>query len=459
MFAIYPKKMSVPCMTAPHERKKILIADPSSNVIREIFKSPYAAHYDIQTTDNGPSCIAAIDVFKPDLVCIELLLPKMHGIEILKILKTDPLNARIGVIMTSSLRMLQNYNAAIELGANYVLNKPFSHEEFFALIDRFFTGTLSPDPFDYQMPHFEWGNCFSPHASTLSSYIKFWGTRGSSPVSGSRYIQYGGNTSCLEIRYNDTLIILDAGSGIRELGEVLPIKEGQDIPILLSHTHWDHVIGFPFFAPAYQKHCRLTILSPIGYQKEVEVLFADMLAFGYFPVRLEEMCAQLSFNELRDGAAVEFGPIKICCHYANHPGPTLCFKIISPNKTIGYVTDNELLLGFHGNPNAIGKDHYLLEPHLSLLAFLSDCHVLIHEAQYFPHEYYNKVGWGHSSISNALALIKHLKKCQEWIVTHHDPTHTDDDLMKKAQLHQDLMRECNLNIHFKMAYDGMIYPL
>jgi len=446
-------------MATPSNKKKLLIADPSSSVIREIFKSPYAKEYDIHTVDNGPSCIEAIQTFHPDLLCVELLLPKMHGIEILKILKTSPDLASLGVIITSSLRMLQNYNAAIELGARYFLNKPFSHEQFFSLVSRFFAGTLTPDPFNYEMPHFEWGNCFSPQTSTLSSYIKFWGTRGSSPVSGARYIQHGGNTSCLEIRHHDTLVILDAGSGIRELGESLPIKDAQKIPILLSHTHWDHVIGFPFFAPAYHKNCALDIYSPIGYQKEAEVLFQEMLAFGYFPVRLEELYAELAFKELRDGASLNFNQLKICCHYANHPGPTLCFKIISPHKTIGYVTDNELLLGFHGYPTSVGKDHYLLEPHLSLLAFLSDCHVLVHEAQYFPHEYYKKVGWGHSSISNAIAFIKHLKKCQEWIVTHHDPIHTDEDLMKKAQLHLDLIAECNLNIRFKMAYDGMVYPL
>ncbi|MBM3192580.1 MAG: phytochrome sensor protein, partial [Chlamydiae bacterium] len=238
-----------------------------------------------------------------------------------------------------------------------------------------------------------------------------------------------------------------------------PISSPQKLSLIIGHTHWDHIIGFPFFNPVYNRNCSLEVLSPIGYQKEAEELFNDMLSFGYFPVRLEEMFATLSFNELRDGSVLRFGDITIACHYAHHPGPTLCFKIITPQKTIGYVTDNELLLGYHGSPQAIGRDHYLLEPHLNLLSFLEDCHVLIHEAQYLPQEYYAKVGWGHSSISNVVALIKHLKKCQEWIVTHHDPTHTDEMLMKKAQLHQELLRECNLNIHFKMAYDGMVYPL
>lgn len=448
--------MSTPSFS---NKKKILIADPSSITIREIFKSSFAKDYDIETVDNGPDCIQKIENFKPDLLIVELLLPKMHGIEILKILKTDPNYKSIGVIITSSLRMAQNYNAAIELGALYFLPKPFSNQELFNLIHRFFSGTLTPDPFNLQMPHFEWGNCYSPIVSTTSSYIKFWGTRGSSPVSGARYIRHGGNTSCLEIRHNDSLVIIDAGSGIRELGDTIHVHDNQKIPIVLGHTHWDHVIGFPFFAPAYKKNCILNILSPIGYQKEAEILFADMLAFGYFPVRLEEMCATLEFNELRDGSVLKFGDIKICCHYANHPGPTLCFKIISPTKTIGYVTDNELLLGFHGNPTSIGKEHYLLEPHLSLLSFLSDCHVLIHEAQYFPNEYYSKVGWGHSSICNVVAFIRHLKKCKEWIVTHHDPLHTDQDLMIKQQMHLDLISECNLDIQLKFAYDGMTYPL
>ena len=91
--------------------------------------------------------------------------------------------------------------------------------------------------------------------------------------------------------------------------------------------------------------------------------------------------------------------------------------------------------------------------------FLSDCTTLIHEAQYTPKEYLFKAGWGHSCVTNVTAFIKHLKNCQEWIVTHHDPSHTDDDLMQKSQLHQDLLKENNINIHFKMAYDGMIYPL
>ena len=152
-------------MNSP-EKKRILIADPSSITIREIFRSPFAQHYDIQTVYNGPECIEKIESFRPHLLFIELLLPKMHGIEILKVLKTDLHYQSIGVIISSSLRMIQNYNAAIELGAIYFLMKPFSNEEFFNLVHKFFDGTLSPAPFNHEMPHFELGNCYNPIVST-----------------------------------------------------------------------------------------------------------------------------------------------------------------------------------------------------------------------------------------------------------------------------------------------------
>ena len=115
-------------------------------------------------------------------------------------------------------------------------------------------------------------------------------------------------------------------------------------------------------------------------------------------------------------------------------------------------------MGYHGPPGGVGKEGHQFEPHLGLLSFLDDCHVLVHEAQYFPYEYHEKVGWGHSSISNATAFIKQLRNCKEWIVTHHDPVHTDKDLMLKTQLHQDVMNECNLDISFKMAFDGLLLP-
>ena len=148
-------------------------------------------------------------------------------------------------------------------------------------------------------------------------------------------MRFGGNTCCLEIRHNDQVIIIDAGTGIRELGEHLDFSKQKEIPLIIGHTHWDHITGFPFFAPLYNKDCSIQIYSPVGYQKETEELFNDMLAFGYFPVRLEEMFANMKFNKLRDGSTIEFGGIKISCHHANHPGPLCALKSNHREKQLG----------------------------------------------------------------------------------------------------------------------------
>ena len=111
-------------------------------------------------------------------------------------------------------------------------------------------------------------------------------------------------------------------------------------------------------------------------------------------------------------------------------------------------------MGYHGNPNAIGKDHPLIESHESIIEFFKGCDTLIHEAQYTPLEYQRRVGWGHSSISNAILLCKYAE-ITEWIVSHHDPKHTDSDLLDKLQLHKDILEECNLHCHVQMAFDGM----
>ena len=161
---------------------------------------------------------------------------------------------------------------------------------------------------------------------------------------------------------------------------------------------------------------------------------------------------------MRDGDHYDIGNLSIETHYTHHPGSTLGFKIRSPTHTIGYITDNEILSGYHGHPDAIDRDHPLLKPHESLIHFLSDCDLLIHEAQYFPEEYEHKVGWGHSSISNATVLMKHIG-CHEWIVTHHDPQHSDKDLAIKLQMHQDILHDCHMHTHTRLAFDGMVLPL
>lgn len=239
--------------------------------------------------------------------------------------------------------------------------------------------------------------------------LKFWGTRGSCPVSGPEYIHFGGNTPSVEFRYDDLLLIFDAGTGIRPLGATL--KNEKKIHLFLSHFHWDHIIGFPFFEPIYRKEVELTIWTPKSEGRTSRDLLDDLLAKEFFPIHLDQIQAKLHFKIIEEKKPLSFGPVTLDFHLTRHPGHTLCFKIKTPNEQIGYVTDNEV------------------EPkeQKSFIAFYEGADLFIHEAQYAKEEYEQKKGWGHSSLAKVIEMI-HLIRPGKWLVTHHDPKHSDKDL-------------------------------
>jgi CheY-like chemotaxis protein len=439
-------------------KKKILIADPDEQMSKLLKRHKSASTYVIESAKSGFECLSKIEAFNPDLILIELMLPQIHGMEILRKIKSDPRTNQIGVILTTAHLMIQNYQSAIKLGSAYFLEKPFEPTEVFSLFKRFFENKLQPAPFSGKESVMDGKHCYLPKMHSSTSYIKFWGTRGSNPVSGPDYARFGGNTSCLEIRHGHDLIIVDAGTGIRPLGTIISETKPKNIHLLISHTHWDHLAGFPFFTPIYDPDCQITIWTPIGFEKTTRELFTEMLAYAYFPVRLDDIQATLIFKDIHEGVPFQLGHIDVNTHYAYHPGATLCFKFGINKVTFGYATDNEFLMGYHGNPYLIGKNHPLLTPYRSMIKFFSDCDFLIHEAQYTPIEYQKKVGWGHSSITNATALILH-SAVREWVITHHDPKHTDQDILKKMQMQYDVFDDVKYACRPRMAFDGMTIPL
>jgi phosphoribosyl 1,2-cyclic phosphodiesterase len=157
-------------------------------------------------------------------------------------------------------------------------------------------------------------------STSNTSYIKFWGTR--PPRLGQEYIRYGGNTPCLEVRHKNDLVIIDAGTGIRALGDVDAIRKAKTIHLIIGHTHWDHIIGFPFFAPLYNPDCHVTIWSPIGFEKPTKELFTEMLGYAYFPVRLDDIRAKLTFKDIQEGVPFSIGEIQVNSHYKPLPQPS-----------------------------------------------------------------------------------------------------------------------------------------
>lgn len=252
--------------------------------------------------------------------------------------------------------------------------------------------------------------------------ITFWGTRGSIPAPGPDTIHYGGNTSCVEVRLdNGTLIIFDAGSGIRSLGNVLMT---QSVPLqvylFLSHMHWDHIQGLPFFAPAYVKGADISILGPRGGgQLSLEQSICDQMRSPYYPIPMQAMAANIRFVELTEGSVFELPGATVEVGVLNHPGRSLGYRLTADDTVLVYATDTE----------PFGKDsasRHLIQP-ARLLPLARDADLLIHDAQYTPVEYSQRVGWGHSTYLDALHLAQQAR-VERLALFHHEPNHSDAEI-------------------------------
>lgn len=240
-------------------------------------------------------------------------------------------------------------------------------------------------------------------------YLKFWGVRGSIPSPGPETVRYGGNTACIELRIDDQIFILDAGSGLRNLGTALLLEDRPlQLTFLFSHTHWDHIQGLPFFMPAYNAKNTIALYGA----NDLRNILSGQMQPNYFPLKLDDVTAEISFHSLETGSQdVQGIPVEV--FRLNHPGMTLGFRFKIGNTEIVYISDNE--------PADVDL------PADPLLSFVKDADILIHDAQYTPEEYPDHLGWGHSPFTFPLelAIAAQVKKL---VLFHHDPQHSDDEV-------------------------------
>jgi phosphoribosyl 1,2-cyclic phosphodiesterase len=295
---------------------------------------------------------------------------------------------------------------------------------------------------------------YAPLLDTERARVMLWGTRGSIPVSGARYVRHGGNTSCMEYSCGKDQLVFDAGSGIREAGNALLARGPRHLHLFITHTHWDHIQGFPFFTPIYIPGYEITIYGERGFGKNYESLLSGQLDRDYFPIQREDLRAKLNFRFL-DDHPIHIGDIKITREFTHHPGATVAFKIEHLGRKIAYVPDNEFLQGYIGPPGEITRYSDAVVPQEPLLEFLSGMDLMLHEAQYLAPEYSKKIGWGHSNLANACVLAK-LASVKKWIVIHHDPMHDDAFLDDKLKLTRQILREIDLAIPVLHGHDGMV---
>jgi len=431
----------------PH---RILVADDVLSMATLIEHLLTKQGYEVDMVEDGAQCLEKVQTFAPSLIILDLILPKVHGMEVLRRLKANPKTAGIGVIMCTAKQFKPDQDQALELGAFAVLLKPFTKEELFQLVRQYYDGIASTQT---SKSTEKVGDEYLPRISQDLCYCQLWGTRGSIPVSGQRYVRHGGNTSCMEVGVGAESIIVDAGTGIRDLGHELAQKGPRKVHIFITHTHWDHIQGFPFFIPAYIPGFEIVVYGVPTFKKDLKSVFSVQLDRDYFPVQFGDMQARIDFCLLEE-PPLRLGRFDIYWEYTNHPAATVGYKFVIDGKSLAYVSDNEFLYGFVGDPLSISEDSALLLPHQRLVSFLKDVDVLIAEAQYTNEEYRSKIGWGHSSLSNACALAS-MAKVKRWIVSHHDPTHADDFLAEKLNLNRAVLRHLNHPIEVTDAYDGM----
>jgi phosphoribosyl 1,2-cyclic phosphodiesterase len=286
---------------------------------------------------------------------------------------------------------------------------------------------------------------------------RFWGTRGSIASPGPGTIHFGGNTSCVElITPSGGVLVLDCGTGARSLGNRLlqGALEPVSATILLTHTHWDHIQGFPFFAPLFQADNHFQVYGPEGAHLSLRDVLAGQMEHHYFPVELDQLAARISYRDLSEGA-YEIAGVVVRAQTMNHPSPTLGYRIEAEGRAICYLCDHEPY--FDGiwregaPPRALDS---ILDPGDRRHAeFMRDADVVIHEAQYTPQEYPSKRHWGHSTYEYVVELAA-LAGVKRLYLTHHDPSHDDECIAQVERAAQDLARSLGAPVEVRCAYEG-----
>jgi phosphoribosyl 1,2-cyclic phosphodiesterase len=286
--------------------------------------------------------------------------------------------------------------------------------------------------------------------------IRFWGTRGSIATPGPATVKYGGNTSCVEVRAEGSILIFDAGTGIRDLGNAL-LEEFADSPLKLflfiSHTHWDHIQGFPFFLPAYQEQTSIQLYGPPGRDKSLDAILRAQMDSDYFPVSLGDMTANIQVQEMRDDITI--GKVHVRPFYLNHPAMTLGYRVTVENRSIVYATDNEPYeYTLHKNPHRAGAlSNYGQKLDESFVDFIAGTDLYIAEAQYTKEEYQSKLGWGHSPIESVVDFAVR-GKVKRMALFHHDPMHDDVEVDRMIRHAKRLLQTNRARIECFGAHEG-----
>ena len=301
-----------------------------------------------------------------------------------------------------------------------------------------------------------------PKSSNSQLKVRIWGVRGSIPVPGSATLRYGGNTSCVEVRAGDEIIVLDAGSGIRELGNSLDLefdRQPLKVTLLSTHAHWDHIQGLPFFTPAYQEKNELRLLGYRGVGGSFGAILSRQMAVPFFPVRLRDLPCDLSIEEL-NAMKFNIGDVRIESKFVNHPGNCVGYRLFANGSSISFVPDNEPFeyRKLHAEATARATPEqarkFAISERAKLVEFLHGSDVLFLDAQYTDEEYQKHIGWGHGSLTTSVDLAADAK-VGKLLLFHHDPNHDDDMIDRMVESAREMAADRESDVIVEAAREGV----
>ncbi|MEO5803440.1 MAG: response regulator [Verrucomicrobiota bacterium] len=387
---------------------------------------------------------------RPQVVLCDLLMPRCNGFQFCRLLRghKDRL-PRTKIIVTTGSGYATDRLNALEAGADEYLVKPLAPDELKTMLARM----INEKP-----PTENVVKDRSAPGSPQPTRLKFWGVRGSIPTPGAGTVFYGGNTSCIEIRADDEIIILDAGTGIRPLGVELDAEfknEPTHLTLLISHTHWDHIQGFPFFLPAYNPKNKIRILGFEGAREGLENILSAQMESSYFPISMRELPSHIVIEELKE-VNFNIGKIRVEAEFLNHPGICTGYRIFTSSGSISYLTDVELFQRMRANnlqPLSNEEQAFARQQDERLARFAHKSDVLILDAQYDAAEYETHVGWGHSCMEDSVAFALGAK-VKRLFLFHHDPEHNDDKISRLVARARQLVEEKGSNLIVEAAREG-----
>lgn len=287
----------------------------------------------------------------------------------------------------------------------------------------------------------------------MSLRVTFWGTRGSIPSPGPSTVRYGGNTPSVEVRTSEGwLVILDAGTGIRALGNHLMTQANGDPiqgDIFLTHAHWDHIQGLPFFAPIFQRGNHFKIWGSAALETSIDRVVRDQMSPVVFPVAFDELDATIDFTQISDGETCNGTGFEVSAFDVRHPGGALGYRFKELGKesaSLVYISDNELRPAERYGPPNGWRDR--------LVAFAKGAKVLVHDTTYAEDEYQSHVGWGHSTYADGVELALEAG-VEQLVLFHHEPRRSDEELDRRTKECEALVKARGGSLKVVAAAEGL----